>query len=80
MGSSEGSDMDRVIHVAFFVHGDVNGLALETRIATFEQGSARVDVVNNLTVAELLCVVESTLDLVQPGDGWIAGSVQPRLF
>lgn len=72
--------MDRVIHVAFFIHGAVNGLGLETRIATFEHGSARVDYYDNLTVAEVLCAVEATLDLVQPGDGWLHGCVQPGLF
>lgn len=71
--------MDRVIHVAFFIHGAVNGLGLETRIATFDAGSARVDFYDNLTVAEILCAIEATLDLVQPGDGWVGGCPQPKL-
>jgi hypothetical protein len=72
--------MDRVIHVAFFVYEARYGLTLETRIATLANGSAKVDAFDNLTVPETLCIVEATLDLVQPGDGWIADSVQPRLF
>lgn len=80
MGVSTEGEMDRVVHVAFFVHGALNGLSLETRIATLEHGSASIDVYDNLSVPELLCLVEATLDLVQPGDGWIRGCVQPQLF
>jgi hypothetical protein len=79
MGWSTEGKMDRVIGVAFYVHGDINGLMLEWRVSTLEHGSARVEWFGNLTVAELLCAVEAALDHVQPGDGWIDGHPQMRI-
>lgn len=72
--------MDRVIQVAFYIHGDLNGLALEHRVSTLEHGSAEAERYDNLTVPEVLCAVEALLDRVQPGDGWIDGHPQPRMF
>jgi len=72
--------MDRIIQVAFFVHGDVNGLALECRVSTLDSGCARAERMGNLTLTELVSAVEGTLGAMQPGDGWWDGAIQPQLF
>jgi hypothetical protein len=72
--------VERVRLVAFYVFSDASGMRLEVAV---QCPSARVVAADygDLTVAELVQVVEATLEKHRPGDlvdpaGW----VQPPLF
>lgn len=72
--------MERVRLVAFYVFPDSQGMRLEVSVRT-DTAQVRCDHYGQLDLAELLCLVESSLDAVRPGDlidprGW----QQPQLW